>query len=287
MTHRAMTTLLLATLLAVGRPVAAELLLLDEDFAPFTGTGLAPVAAGALDSRNWAVLGLSDGDSAFGDTRLDGDFARGTSPGGERGGGLYAFDLPGARRGLGVQATGSDFTPGALLRRVDNTTGVALSGLLVLFDLWVLNDGDRSTRLLFDVHEDAALTAGRRDESATRTTPASADTRGWQPLSVQAQFLDLTIPESGEFILRWLFDDAGGSGSRDEVALSRVRIQGLTSQDPSPQPPRAPTPTVALPGTFSLALAAFALALTWRWPAVVTPLPIGNAAAMPRTGSRS
>ena len=203
------TTLLLAALLAAFRSAAADLLLLDEDFSPFSGTGLAPVDAGALDSRRWAVLGLSDGDSAFGDTRTGGDFARGTSAGGERSGGLYAFDLPGSLRGVGVQATGSDFTPGSLLRRVQNTAGVALDGLLVLFDLWVLNDGERSTRILFDAHADPGLTAGRGDDAATRITPAAADALGWQPLAVRASILGLDIRERGEVILRWLFEDAG------------------------------------------------------------------------------
>lgn len=280
---RCATTLLLAALLAAFRPATADLLLLDEDFATFSGTGLAPVDAGALDSRRWAVLGLSDGDSAFGDTRTGGDFARGTSAGGERGGGLYAFDLPGALRGVGVQATSSDFTPGSLLRRVQNTAGVALDGLLVLFDLWVLNDGGRSTRILFDAHADPSLTAGRGDDEATRITPAAADALGWQPLAVRASIPGLDIPERGEVILRWLFDDAGGSGSRDEWALSRLRVEGLPAAAP---PPGAGVPVVlAAPTTSGLAVAVLALCLA-RLARVrgARPLRIGNAGATPRRG---
>ena len=282
MTRWAMTALL-ATLLAALRPAMAGVLLLDEDFAHFTGAGLAPDVAGALDSRSWAVLGLSDGDTWFDETRSGGDFARGTSAGGERSGGLYAFDLPGGLRGPGVQATGSDFTPGSLLRRVQNTSGVALGGLMVLFDLWVLNDGARSTRVQFDAHVDPSLETGRRDETATRTTPGAADDLGWQPLSVSASILDLDVPEQGEVLLRWLFDDAGGRGGRDEWALSRLRVEGLPANADEPVPV-----ALAAPATPLLTVAALVLWLLHRVRLRTgRRLPIRNAVATPRHGPRS
>ena len=230
-------------LLTLGRTAGATAVLVDEDFSHFAGAGVAPGAgAPTLDSRAWAVTGFSDGDSAFGAVDTTGDLARGRSPGGVRTGGLYAFDLPGGSRGLGVQATGSDFTPGGLHRRVSNATDAALAGLRVVAELWVLNDGARSTgvRLAADrgsfPHDDGAV--------ELLSTPGPADGAGWQPRVVDALLDSVPLAAGESVILSWLFDDRAGTGGRDEIALSRLEVQGLVQ--PAPAPPRLGTPGAAV-----------------------------------------
>ena len=92
-----------------------------EDFDSFRGGGFqSDPVAGQLDSDFWSISGLSDGDLDFGGTETSGDFSRGTSFGAARTGGIYGFEL-GENSGdyiLGVQAAGSDFTPGIVSAQV-------------------------------------------------------------------------------------------------------------------------------------------------------------------------
>mgnify|MGYP001120387188 CR=1 FL=1 len=70
----------------------------DNSFAvvnngPFDGSGFSPSpVTGQLNSQAWETTGMSDGNSNFGDTETSGDFARGSSTGGETSGGFYAFE---------------------------------------------------------------------------------------------------------------------------------------------------------------------------------------------------
>lgn len=220
-------------LLAACAPASGSVLLVDERFSTFTGAGIAPGGeGGALDSLNWSLMGFSDGDSDFGARHLGGDFGRGLSQGGTRTGGVHAFVLPGGERGLGLQATGSDFTPGVVLRRVTNTASVQLLGLQVLLDLWILNDGPRSTGIRFDAVSVLSPVTVRNGDAGVLHTPAGADIQGWRLQAYEAAVPDLPLDAGGEAILRWNFDDASGSGARDEVALSRLQVLGTVRTGP-------------------------------------------------------
>jgi hypothetical protein len=236
-------TLMLA--LAVAQPAHSSMILASENFTTYTGVGLAPGGGnGMLDSDLWSVTGASDGPSAFGATRSQGDLARGRSPGGERGGGLYAFALPGGLSAVGVQPTSSDFTPGALTYRFINDSGADLSQLEASFDFWILNDGARSTRMTVDA------SVGGSDWLAlpalTLDSPRAADTQGWQPWAVSASLPAVELLAGDALQLRWSFDDLAGSGGRDEVALSRLQLSGA---------PVSPVQVLPAPATAVLALA--------------------------------
>ena len=146
--HRYILTCLLLGLSVVSfaTPAAAQRAVsagspVTEDFSAYTGTGIVPMpSAGELDSDEWRVAGLSDGDTTFGGSETGGDHGRGASAGGVGGGGLYAFEAGGAGNpALGVQPGGSDFTPGTLELRVQNGTGAALTSLDLAYTLYVLN----------------------------------------------------------------------------------------------------------------------------------------------------
>jgi hypothetical protein len=217
---------LMAMLLFASAPGNATLLL-EDDFSRYTASGLAPGGqAGALDSLLWCAIGASDGDSHFG-ALAAGDFARGESTGGVSTGGLYAFTLPGGSRALGLQATGTDFTPGALVRRAVNLTGEWLGELLLEAEIWILNDADRSTRVTLEAATGADLWHAVPD--ATLLTAAHADAAGWQRFAiVSALPLPLLAP-GAELLLRLGFDDAAGTGARDEIALSALRVTAATA----------------------------------------------------------
>ena len=90
--------------------------------------------AGQLDSTTYRAIGFSDGPGAFGGEFTSGDFGRGASSGGVTTGGGYAFEVSTGDFTLGVQPTGSDFTPGDLTIAGENQTGAAIQALLVAAD---------------------------------------------------------------------------------------------------------------------------------------------------------
>ncbi|HPG12962.1 MAG TPA: hypothetical protein PLU37_15625, partial [Chitinophagaceae bacterium] len=199
----------------------------------FAGSGFTPTpSAGQLNSNAWATTGMSDGASAFGATSVSGDHARGTSPGGVTTGGFYAFETSAGNRGLGVQATGSDWAPGTITLKVQNNTGVLLNSVDVGYLIWVLNDQGRSNSFNFSYStDDITYTAvGALDYTSTDAADGSP---AWASVS-RSTNLPLVIPIGGYFYLRWSGADVGGSGSRDEFAIDDIEITGNATQIPTP-----------------------------------------------------
>ena len=226
----------------------------NEPFDGFLGRGLAPGGGGGrLDSNRWAVSGFSDGDSAHGDTRLGGDFARGVASAPVRGGGLYSFALPDGGVGLGVQATASDFTPGALTWRVQNGRDREWRDLRIDFDFWFRNDGERASELRLDASTTGQAGDWTSIESVTRMTPAEADDGAWQRDPVSAALPFASFAPLSTLLLRFGFSDASSSGARDELALASLRLSA--ADEPQPTQP-LPSPPVGLlmllPGLLAL-----------------------------------
>ena len=224
-----MFRLLALALIAMTSPAAASTFVLDDRFTSFDGSGLSPGGSGGtLDSSVFAVLGASDGDVGFGTRHVTGDYARGRSSGEVRTGGLYAFLLPGGDTGVGVQATASDFSPGALVRRVVNETGRALEDLTLTLDYWFLNNGSRSTLMGVDVlFSSQPLWHPLPD--AGLATPLDATPGTWERVVRSVPVPGGVLAADATLLLRWHFDDHLGVGARDEIALSRLR---LTARDP-------------------------------------------------------
>lgn len=238
----------------LSQPAMGTSLLVNDNFAGFAATGLSPDgAAGTLDSTLWTISGASDGDTLFGDTHTGGDFARGRSSGGVGSGGVYAFLLPGGETALGVQATGSDFTPGHITRRVVNESSAAVRNLSVALDLWYLNNGSRSTRMtaqwaMFEPGQWSPLPGLQLE------TPAQADALEWRSLPLFATLPGVLLEAGEALFLSWHFDDLSGTGSRDEIALSGLRLWGDST-----------VPAVlAGPGTLALGLVMVAALLISR-----------------------
>lgn len=200
------------------------------DFDGFTADGFEPTPAnGQLSSEEWEVLGLSDGDLFFGGTGTTGDFARGTSSGGVITGGIYSFNV-GAGNGasLGVQPGATDFTDGSFTLRIENNTTGTIEDLELAYEVWVLNDGDRSNYFNFEHGSDNVLfiqepSLDLISDEVAATTPA------WEQNLRSITLTEVNIPVGGVYYLKWTSDDVSGSGSRDEFALDNISITGLNS----------------------------------------------------------
>ncbi len=208
-----------------------------EDFSSFSGAGFSPTpAAGQLDSDDWRITGLSDGDGVFGGTYNSGDFARGTSSAGVSTGGIRNFDVDssvGVNSTLGVQSTTSDFNTGTMTLRVLNNTASTLSSLLLGYDVYVFNDQARSSFFNFSYSFDDIVYTDIL--AANLISSAAADDLSmWMQNSRSITLDGLNILDASFFYLRWSSGDVvgAGSGSRDQFALDNISVTGFSELPP-------------------------------------------------------
>ncbi len=201
-----------------------------EDFDSFRGGGFqANPVAGQLDSDFWSISGLSDGDLDFGRSETTGDYTRGTSFDAARTGGIYGFEL-GENSGdyiLGVQPGGADFTPGSIQLRFTNTTGGALQGIIVRYEIAVFNDQDRSNSFNF-AHKDDSGDTFTAIPALDFTTPETADSSPtWKTIRRTTTITGITLAAGDDYFLQWSSDGVGGSGSMDQFGLNNVLISAI------------------------------------------------------------
>jgi MYXO-CTERM domain-containing protein len=191
----------------------------------FTGAGFAATpGAGQLDSDSWRMEGVSDGACAFNDTCTAGDFARGSSDGGVGTGGLYAFAVPSGAPAIGLQPTADDFTPGSLVVRFSNDTGLPIDAASIEYSFWSWNDQSASTTMAVDYSFDDATYVGIGALSAA--TPTTATGAAWSMLRLRATVTGLDLAAGASLYLRFNTTDApDSSGSRDEVAIDDITVR--------------------------------------------------------------
>ncbi len=206
----------------------------------FTGSGFTTnPSSGQLDADAWATSGLSDGSKGFGTTNTSGDHARGSSSGGVSTGGIYSFDLGGTNYALGIQPTGSDWTPGTISLRIVNNSSSVINDMDIAYLLYVRNDQGRSNSFNFSYSVDNVSYTGV--SSANYTSPQTAGSTAWASQSRNIQLTNLGINPGEFFYLRWAGSDVGGSGSRDEFALDDIVITAAGATNPCTEPSAQPT----------------------------------------------
>ena len=201
----------------------------------YTGAGFqATPTAGQLDSDAWAVTGWSDGALAFGGTNTTGDYARGASAVAVTTGGFYNFTAsPISASSLGIQPGGSDWAPGTVTLRIQNTTGGTLTSFDVAYKLYVRNDQARSNSFNFSYSSDNTTytPVGALDYTST----AALDALGFVLNNRSTTITGLSIANNAYFYIRWSGADVGGSGSRDEFALDDISVTGYAAGTTSVQ----------------------------------------------------
>ncbi len=219
----------------------------------FDGSGFAPApATGQLDSDAWAITGPSDGALAFGGTKTSGDYARGLSTGSISTGGIYAFDT-GANVILGFQPSGSDLTPGTITLRIQNNTGAPVTSLIVSYDIFELNNENRSTSLNFEYSEDDDDMSYTPAVALNFTSDLAGDTSpGWLSFNRMITINGLNIANGAFYYLRWTTADVLGSGSRDELGIDNITVNANSSVAACPEPANQPTSLNLMPGVNSI-----------------------------------
>lgn len=200
----------------------------DASFTGFTAPAIwasTTAGPGQLDSNRWAMNAdgsLTDTPATFGADQSGG---QGSSTGGESATGVYAFDVGGGTTALGVQPTGTFWSPGMFTLRLRNETGGTLTSLQVEWTGWVYNDQGRSNDLRFYHSEDnlSYTPAGTEFNVVSPDLPDTAPV-AWTGSPRSFEISGLSLVDGGTYYLRWGGDDVGGSGSRDELALGGVRV---------------------------------------------------------------
>ena len=190
----------------------------------FNGLGFTPAPSiGQLDSDAWKTTGMSEGNTAFGDSNTSEDFAKGDSSGGATSGGFYAFETSTSNYSLGFQPTGSDFTPGTITLRSQNQTGTTITEIYLSYIIYVLNNENRTNTLNFEYStDDTTYTPlGSLDFTSTETQDGSPS---WISNNRSTNISSLSIADGEYFYLRWTGDNIGGSGSQDEFAIDDITL---------------------------------------------------------------
>ncbi|MBL8001529.1 MAG: PKD domain-containing protein [Flavobacteriales bacterium] len=192
----------------------------------FNGTGFQPApTAGRLDSDAWAITGWSDGDLAFGGTRITSgtDYRRGASAVAVTTGGIYSFTGAGITgNAFGIQPGGADWAPGTMTLRMVNNTGSTLTQIAVSYNAYYRDDQGRSSSFNFSYSSDnASYTAVGALDVVSPVGPGGA---AWVQQPRSTTITGLFIPNGASFYIRWSGADVGGAGSRDEFALDDIVI---------------------------------------------------------------
>jgi len=196
----------------------------------FTGTGFAAVpAAGQLDANAFAITGLDDATTTFGDEQSGNDFGKGISNGGVSSGGIYAFEVAANDYALGIQPTGSDFTPGTIYFQFTNNTGATLTDLSLAYEVYFFNNETRSNDFILSHGPDtSSLTA--LSESRIFSGLESDAVPAWERNLVVVEVTGLSIADGSTYVIAWTSTDEGG-GSSDEVALDNIQISANPSSE--------------------------------------------------------
>jgi hypothetical protein len=195
----------------------------------FQGLGISSTPEeGQLNSNGIILNGFSDGNMIFGGDYTSGDFARGTSTGFKTTGGIYAFEVESNNKAIGIQPGETDFTPGEIILKIHNNSGLTTQYLKLNYDVWVLNNEDRSSNFSFSIG------SNNIDFSPISALDISTETNANTVAIWEKTTKSITISNTinnGDFCyLMWSSNDNGGSGSRDEIALDNIQIQLSTDQ---------------------------------------------------------
>jgi len=188
----------------------------------FAGVNLNPnPQPGDLNSNAIAIDGSSGTAAAsFGGTITTGG---GTSTGGVSSGNFFAFEHSTGNRALGVQPTGTFWSPGSITLRVQNKTGGVLSSLSLAYKIFELNNEGRANSFNFQYSTDNATYTNVSSLDFTSEETASG-TPAWRAYLRSTTITGLSLADGDYLYLRWVGDDVSGLNSRDEFALDDISV---------------------------------------------------------------
>ncbi len=201
--------------------------------APIGSTSPGP---GQLDFNGWNwVNDAAPSAAAQGPANFPGALPNGNGVGtaGSLVGGISAVDINGTRA-LAVQPTTGVWTSGNLTLRAVNNTGGALEQLAVDYTLFVYNDQARSSDVRFYYSLTAAQDSWVEVLTAAVTSAVDPDaTPAWVASTISTTLSGFSMNPGDVIYLRWVGNDVGGSGTRDEFALGNIILTPEAATGPN------------------------------------------------------
>lgn len=147
-----------------------------------------------------------------------------SSNGGASQAGIYAYSNDGGtNRLLGVNPNGSNFTPGAIILKVQNNSGSTITQFDLSYTAYAYNIKVGSTSLTLYYSSDGS-TWFAADAAFNYTSPG-ASSAAWESATLADCIPALNIADGGYFYLKWVID---GSGSMDEIGIDDITLLGRT-----------------------------------------------------------
>lgn len=144
-------------------------------------------------------------------------------------GGVFALNLS-SNTMLGIQPTGTAFTPGTITLLAQNSTGITLGTVDVHYTIRVYNDQDRSNTI--DLYYSTDNITYYQVPSANFTsTELGVASPGWEESEVTVSLSDLYLQDTDSIFLQWALNDATGGGSRDEFFLDSIQVSTPAQTD--------------------------------------------------------
>lgn len=138
-----------------------------------------------------------------------------------------------------MQPGGSDFTPGSIFARIQNTTGAVINDVNVAYDLLFNNDQGRANSFNFGFATGGAVadpkTLNPAPVSALNfTSPEAADALGFQSVNRSTTLSGLGLADGDYLYLQFVGDDVSGVGSRDEFGIDNLSFTANIAAVPEP-----------------------------------------------------
>ena len=189
----------------------------NGQFAAATTHIAATPLTGQLDADAW--------------TRNKTPSSKGVSSGGVTDGGVYAFTVATGNRALGQQLASKSPNNSSVqyTLRVINNSGSSFNGYTISYKAYYRNDQTRSNSITFN-HGSTNLVTNAVT-AATVTSPQASSTPINWVATTRTVDISATVANGGSYYFRWSFNDVGGSGNRDELAIDDIVI---TPKTPSP-----------------------------------------------------
>lgn len=191
----------------------------------FSGDGFAEnPSSGQLDAHAWAANLSPALFKDFGEEAVESIYALGSSGGGVTTGGIYAFEVEPGNYALGIQPTGTVFTPGWLGLKIVNNTGETVDHVEFSYDVWVYNDQNRSQTFNGEFSLDGEI--WQSVEELEFVTPLDAVLPAqWEKTTLTFDGpLGFELQNGESLYFRWFTDDFAGGGARDEIAIDNINI---------------------------------------------------------------
>ena len=123
-----------------------------------------------------------------------------------------------------VQPSGTEFSPGSITLRIKNNGSSSITQLQVDYNLFVRNDGNKSSTFNFSHSADNIVF---QDEALLDyASPETADALEWVSIGLSPSrsiiITGLNIPPGALYYLRWSSGEISGTGSSDEFGLDDI-----------------------------------------------------------------